>query len=281
MRKLDLTIIIPCRSDVRISYCIESIYRTCNENVEVLVSLNNATKEVKEILKNFKKVKTCEIEEANLSKAYNNGIEHASRNNILLMDSDCIFSPNTIKLLYKGLKYSKISKGLVIFRTHNLMSKVIAKVREYTTTDFINAYVPPLAFSKDIKNFIGGYFFCEKMSWCGDGEFDYRVRKAELKIFYNPKAVIYHAPLSILSDIKSAFKYGKGRSIGTDLGLLPKRNYFKISTHLERFIRTYEVFHKKGLFPALYYFFLWRPIYRIGYFLQALYNKLYKISWIF
>lgn len=273
MNKLDLTIIIPCASDTRIKYCIQSIYKTCPDDIEVLVSLNNASKEVKDILKNFQNIKTCEIKESNLSKAYNNGIKRASRNNILLMDSDCIFAPKTIDLLWEGLKYAELSKGLVIFQTNNLMSKIIGRVREYTTTDFVNAYVPPLAFSKAVKNFIGGYYFNEKMPWSGDGEFEHRIRQAGLKIHYNPKAVIHHASLSFFRDIKSGFRYGRGRRIGVDLNLLPQRNYLKIATHLERFIRTYEVFYKKGLLAALYYFFIWRPVYRFGYIIQAFYNR--------
>jgi glycosyltransferase involved in cell wall biosynthesis len=274
MNKLDLTIIIPCASDARIKDCIQSIYETCPGDIEVLVSLNNASKKVRDILKNFKNIKTCEIKEPNLSKSYNNGIGHASRNNILLMDSDCIFAPKAIELLYEGLKYAELSKGLVIFQTNNLMSKVIGRVREYTTTDFVSAYVPPLAFSKAVKNLIGGYYFNEKMLWSGDGEFDYRIQQAGLKIYYNPKAVIYHTSLSFFHDIKSGFRYGKGRRVGVDLNLLPKRNYFKIATHLERFIRTYEILYKKGLLAALYYFFIWRPVYRLGYIIQAFYNIL-------
>jgi len=269
MNKLDLTILIPCAADERIRYCIQSIYDTCEENVEILVSLNKASKKVREILKNFPEVKICEIKENNLSKAYNNGIRHASRNNILLMDSDCVFSKNTIKLLYSGLKYGKFSKGLPIFKYDNLISKVISKVREYTTTDFINAYSPPLVFSKDIKNLIGGYYFHEQIPWSEDNEFNYRIQNTQLKIFYNPKAIIYHDPLTIKQDVTSGFRYGKGRKVAEELGLLPKTNFFQPSTCAKKFAKTYEVLCKKGLFPALYYFFIWQPANRIGYIVQA------------
>lgn len=270
--KIDLTIIIPCSSDTRIGDCIRSIYQTCFSDAEILVSLNNASKEVKDIVRSFPDVKTCEIKQPNLSMAYNHGIECASRNNILLMDSDCLFAPKTIELLYKGLKNANLAKGLVVFRTNNLISKIIGKVREYTTTDFVSAYVPPLAFRKSIKNLIGGYYFREEMSWSGDGEFDYRIRKIGLKIHYDPKAVIYHAALSFLRDVKSGFRYGKGRRVGADLKLLPKRDYSKIAIHAERFKKTYEVFRRKGALAALYYLFVWRPIYRLGYIMQGFHN---------
>lgn len=277
MDKLDLTIIIPCATDTKIKNCIQSIYETCANDIEVLVSLNGASKKVKEILRNFQDIKIYEIKEANLSKAYNNGIKYASRNNVLLMDSDCVFGKNTIKLLYEGLKHEKLSKGLVIFRNNNLTSKIISKVREYTTTDFISAYSPPLAFSKDIKNLIGGYYFDERVPWSEDSEFNYRVQKANIRIHYNPRAIVYHAPISVKQDIKSGFKYGRGKRISEELNLLPKTNYFDISTHTKKFVKTYEVFRTKGLLPALYYFFIWRPINRIGYFIQ---NLIYKFNQI-
>jgi len=270
MDKLDLTIIISCSTDTKIKYCIQSIYETCTDDFEIIVALNGANKDVKEILKDFQKVKICEIKEANLSKAYNNGIKHASRNNVLLMDSDCIFAKNTIKLLYNGLKYERLSKGLVVFKYNSLMSKIISKVREYTTTDFISVYSPPLAFSKDIKNLIGGYYFHEQILWSEDSEFNYRVQQAGVKIHYNPEAVIYHVPISIKQDIRSGFKYGRGKRISEALNLLPKTKYFDISTHTKKFKKTYEVFHRKGLLPALYYFFIWRPINRLGYIIQGL-----------
>ena len=269
MNRLDLTIIIPCATDIKIKNCIKSIYQTCTDNVEVLVSLNGASKEVKETLKNFQSVKICEIKEANLSKAYNNGIKHASRNNILLMDSDCVFDKDAIILIYNGLKHEKLSKGLVIFKSNNLMSKIISKIREYTTTDFISAYSPPLAFSKDINNLIGGYYFDEQVPWSEDSEFNYRVQQVGIKIYYNPEAIIYHAPIGIMQDVRSGFKYGRGKRISEKLGLLPKTNYFSISTHTKKFIKTYGVLRKKGLLPALYYFFIWRPINRFGYIFQG------------
>jgi glycosyltransferase involved in cell wall biosynthesis len=270
MGKLDLTIIIPCSTDIRIKYCIQSIYRTCVDNVEILVSLNKASERIRRILKSFQEVKICEIKPANLSKAYNNGIRHASRNNILLMDSDCVFAKNTIELLYNGLKHEKLSKGLVIFRNNNLVSKTISKVREYTTTDFISAYSPPLAFSKDIKDLIGGYYFHNQVPWSEDSEFNYRVQKARLKIHYNQKAIIYHAPITIKQDIKSGLRYGRGKRISEELNLLPKTDYLQLSVHTKKFIKTNEVFRRKGILPALYYFFIWRPINRIGYFIQSL-----------
>ncbi len=269
MSKLDLSIVIPCATDTRIKYCIQSVYETCADNIEIIVSLNGASEEIKEMLKNFQGIKTCEVEEPNLSKAYNNGIQHATRNNVLLMDSDCVFGKDAIKLLYDGLKYGKLSKGLVVFQDNSTMSKIIAKVREYTTTDFVNAYSPPLVFPKDIKDLIGNYYFHEQVPWSEDSEFDYRTKQAGLKIHHNSRAIIFHAPLNIKQDMKSGFRYGRGKRISEKLGLLPRTRYFCFKMHAKKILKTREVFYKKGLLAALYYFFVWRPINRVGYLFQG------------
>jgi len=270
MKKLDLTILIPCATDQKIKYCIESIYKTCSYNVEILVSLNGATREIKNILKQYPKVNFCEIGEANLAKAYNNGIKNSTRSNILLMDSDCIFEKKTIKMLYDGLKLEKLSKGLVVFKYNSLISKIISKVREYTTTDFVSAFSPPLALSKDIEGNIGGYYFHEKIKWSEDSEFNYRVSNSPLKIHYNPEAVIYHVPLGVRQDIKSGFRYGMGKKISEELGLIPKSKYFSLELHMKKFIKTWQVLNRKGFFPAIYYFCIWRPVNRAGYIFEGI-----------
>ena len=82
---MDISIIIPCADDIRLAECIESI----DENVEVIVSLNGATEEIRGIVRRFG-VQACEIPERNLGAACNEGIKVASSQNILLMNSDLL-----------------------------------------------------------------------------------------------------------------------------------------------------------------------------------------------
>ena len=81
---LNLSIVIPAYNDVRLGKCLKSI----DENVEVVVVLNGATEEVK--IAYSSNAVIGELPTPNLAKAYNYGIEISSKDNVLIMDSDCV-----------------------------------------------------------------------------------------------------------------------------------------------------------------------------------------------
>ena len=91
--KLPISIIIPCADDLRVAQCIESI----DENAEIIVVLNGPTEQIKNLVKKYF-VKTFFLKERNLGMALNVGIKNASYNRVLLMDSDCVFFKNTIRI---------------------------------------------------------------------------------------------------------------------------------------------------------------------------------------
>jgi len=279
---MDLSIIIRVKDDIRIKECIESI----DENVEKLVVLNTPTDRVRELVSQLN-VRTIEINNNNLAKAYNVGIEASSYENILLMDSDCIFDKGTIKKLYNGLKKAPLSKGRIIFTYKSLNGKIVALSREYHVTDIINAYAPPLAFNKKIKNKIEGYFFDEDLFWTEDHEFDQRVKRVGLSIEYNPDAIIKHDELSFRSDLKSSFYYGAGYFEGIYKGVtkpcfLYGGNKTLLSSMIYDMLRAtafsvlfIDVIKKKGLLPAIF-MSIWMFAFSIGYYSQALFNILGK-----
>ena len=131
-----------------------------------------------------------------------------------------------------------------------------------------------LAFRKSIKDKVGGYYFHGQIPWVEDSEFNYRIQQAGLKVDYDPKAVAYHAPLSLKQDIRRGFRYGRGKRIAKELNLLPQISYFQLATQAKKFIKTFEVFKEKGLLPALYYLFIWRLSNRIGYIAQGFTGRL-------
>ncbi|CUO38364.1 glycosyltransferase family 2 protein [Clostridium disporicum] len=253
---MELSIIIPVKDDIRIKQCVESI----DEDVETIVVMNDPSDDVKKIVSNLN-VKSICIDEANLSKAYNAGIEAAKYENIMLMDSDCIFEKDTIKKLYNGLGDSKLSKGLVEFKYNTFSSKVVAKVRQFTTTDFCNAFSPPLIFKKNIIEDIG-YYFNPNLKWEEDFDFNNRVMEKRLKINWDKTAVIYHPPLSMKQDLKSAYNYGIGHGIGI------RENIFNeiTNTTKKKQLRKLQFKYlrlKKGRAAELYYK-LWLIVYKKG-----------------
>lgn len=254
MKKIiPLSIIIPCADDIRIGQCIESV----DENAEIIVVLNGSTEEIQSLIKKYP-VKTYFISERNLGYALNVGIDNATYNKVLLMDSDCIFEKGTIKLLYQGLENFKIAKGRIIFKFNNFFTKIVAKARDYSVADTLNAYKPPLALKKSIINDVG-YYFDNDIHWTEDDDLDQRVQTANLPINFVTNAIIYHPPIMLIRDLKSAFRYGIGKRIRVEK---------KIAKGLgSDFKYLFDAIKKKGVLCGIYLFF-WNITYFLGYIFQ-------------
>lgn len=275
MNQYPISIIIPCSDDILIEDCLKSI----DIDVEIIVSLNNSSIAVKQILNNFPTVKIIETDKKSIALAYNNGIKASNNDWVFLMDSDCIFSSNTILKMWKMTAKFKVIKGRIIFLSTGLVSSTIARVREFTTSDTINAYSPPLLFNKNIIKKIR-YYFSPKLIWSEDADFSNRVNANNIPIGYLSEATIFHKSLKFTQDIKSAFYYGIGRQIGKDLRIYKPHTIKSVIINIVIvFTNTGKIFFKKGLLSALYYFFFWNSAFRIGTFLQRWFSfyKYYEL----
>lgn len=268
---MKISIIIPVKDDLRIANCIKSI----DEQVEVVVSLNEPSQKIRDLVdkiktnKRFHKLNiiVCEIKKASIAGAYNNGIKFSTNEIVLLTNSDCLFKKGTIRKMYNNLGSNLLSKGKLEFIRDSWITGVVARAREYHSTDKVNAYAPPLLFSKRIKRHINGYYFHPSLCWLEDSEFDNRVQKAGLKISYDITAVVYHEALTPARDLKSAFWYGVGKRIGVELGI------HEVPTGVLGSIKKYIIFGsiKKGIFSGIY-LFTWKMTLLIGYYWQMLFK---------
>lgn len=268
---MNISIVIPVSNDLRLQRCIESI----DEVVEVVISLNKPSTEIKTLTRSLIKAKkyshlrfkVCEIPQPSIAQAYNNGIATASYHKILLMDSDCIFQPGCIKKLNDNLGENLLSKGKVIFTHDSQVTAIIAKAREFHTSDKISAFSPPLLFDKKIKKYIGGYYFHPKLCWLEDSEFDSRVQATKLNISYDPTAQVLHPPLTPLRDLRSAFWYGVGKRIGVENGVHQKPT--GVIGSIQKYI--FSASQEKGVLAGSY-LFLWKMALLSGYYTQAVYK---------
>jgi glycosyltransferase involved in cell wall biosynthesis len=264
---MKISIIIAVSNDLRIEKAIKSI----DEDVEIIISLNKPTKDIVDLVSKLKrknqKIKICTISYLSIAGAYNNGIKHSTYSNILLMDSDCVFEKGCIKRLYRGLKKSPLSKGLVVFRYKSKVEKIISQARDFHCSGRINAYSPPLLFKKNILSKIGGYYFHPALCWMEDGEFDCRVQKAKLPIYFDPKAKIYHDRLNLKTDLKNAFMYGVGWNISSQLKIDNKPSGL-IKSISQLLIKGTK---EKGFITGVY-LYIWKIVILLGYNIQRLFK---------
>lgn len=260
--KLKISVVIPCSTDIKIKGCIESI----DENVEIVVVLNGASKEVEEIVKKLK-VKIVSLKEPNLSNALNNGIKNSAHDKVIFIDSDCRFKKGSIRKVYEALKENLIVKGKVVFEYKDLYSKIVADTRDYINYNNPKPYNPFLAIDKKIKNYTEGYYFDSQIHWTEDADFYSRLKKSNVKVHYLFSAKAYHPPLTFIQDLRSAFRYGIGKRIRVE-----KDNANGIGTH---FSDIFDIADKKDLLAGIYYS-LWNISYTLGYFYQIFIDP-YKV----
>ncbi|MFK0280473.1 glycosyltransferase family 2 protein [Streptomyces sp. NPDC090499] len=220
----DLTIVIPVRDDPLIYRCLASIDVPC----PVIISTNGSPDWFLAGLTTYAKaaprVTVLNTPESGIGLAYNRAITHAVTPLVLLMDSDCVFEPGAVSAMLAEASFGLV-KGRVQFETAGRGSRLVAAARRLTedplVTKKVNAYSPPLLYSTDIVQKMGGYHFNTAMKWREDRDFELRRRKSNVPIRLVPQAVIWHKPLTVRDDLRSVRAYGAGQALGESLGVLP------------------------------------------------------------
>jgi len=211
------SIVIALKDDIRILKCMDSI----DEDVEVVLALNGTPSHICDKIRDHPKrpVLTQNGEPGNLGAAYNAGIEAASKRYILLMDSDCLFGPGTIgKMASLATRYPVVKGQVTYGIAPGLVSKLIARIREFDEGDYVSALSPPLIYDRELSRKIGGHF-SSLIHWCEDREFDFRMQMANIPVLYEGSATIHHDAQVGIQDLRSYWRYGIGEAIGQELGI--------------------------------------------------------------
>jgi glycosyltransferase involved in cell wall biosynthesis len=212
------SIVIALKDDSRILKCMDSV----DEPVEIVLVLNGTPPELRaQLAKHPATPVVVEIPDVgNLGGAYNAGIEAASGRYILLMDSDCLFSPGTIRTMAALVDRYPVVKGQVVYETApTRISWLIARIREFDEGDYVSALSPPLIYDRNLAEHIGGYHFDPLIHWCEDREFDFRLQMADIPVLYEPTATILHGAQVGIQNLRSYWRYGHGEAIGQELGV--------------------------------------------------------------
>ncbi|GAB2793768.1 glycosyltransferase family 2 protein [Streptomyces daliensis] len=261
----DTSVVIPVKDDPLVVQCVASV----DEDVEIVLALNGADEATHRRIRALDRpVRVAEIDEPNLGAAYNAAIDAAGRRHVLLMDSDCVFLPGTIRALAEAVADHPVVKGRVRFRSaRGRLSRWIEQSRSFQIADHVNAYSPPLIYDRDIVDRIGGYHYSGLIHWEEDREFDFRLQLAGIPVAYLPDAVVEHAPQSGLTDLRSGLRYGIGEGIGQELGLFPTpRMRWRLANDLGSIV---SIGRRKGPGPAFY-----RTAWLTSYHLGTLYQHL-------
>ncbi len=255
MKELKVSVVICVADDIRIKKMLDSIKEKC----EVVVVLNGATQEVRDIVNKYKKsdifdLKVVEIDERNLSKSRNIGTKESKYNKVIFYDSDCIMTKNSLKEYDKYLDKYLLVDGRVEFRSDTFQSKIISVLRSMGLPGY--ALCPSIGLHKDIVKKIG-YYFDEDIKWIEDSELNIRAKKQNIEVGIIDRLTCIHDNLSFKQDLKSAYRYGCGVKVAANKGLHKKRPTANWNLIIPCF---------KKRFLSGIYCIIWNIVYCYGYY---------------
>ena len=262
--KKDVTAVITSSEDMSVFRCIESV----KDQAQVVVSMT-PYQPIEDKLSRMG-IPFVVVPRGNLGLTYNQGIKLAATEKVLITTDDTVVDDGAVEKLSAGLDEFDACKARLIFDydPSNLLQKAVADVRDLTNSSPTRAFTPGLAFNKRIAEQMGGHFFNEDVKWAEDSEFSFRLHKNNLRFGYIDDAVIHHAEVDPIHDLKGAFLIGLSKRRAVDLGL--RQGDEDLMPTLQRvlsgetFRRKYQVMDQKGLI-ALMYKFLWDGSYNAGY----------------
>jgi glycosyltransferase involved in cell wall biosynthesis len=203
---MKLSIIIPVKDDARVLPLLSSLQAYGSE---VVVVCNGTPPSLRSQLPTW--VTLVALDSPNLGQALQVGVEVATSPHVLLLDSDCRIDTMTCAIAASELASGhSLVRGLCVFEHNDWISRIIAEARTISTSEVKGAYKPPLAINKQVIAHELGHFFNQDILWCEDAELDYRRASAGIPVHYVDTLRVYHDRLNLVSDLRSALRYGRG-----------------------------------------------------------------------
>jgi len=168
---------------------------------EILVVDDGSIDNTKKIISKFKKVKLISISHSGPAKARNIGAKFAKGKIIAFTDSDCIPKKdwlNNLIIPFKDKDIVCVAGTYATLNKNKLIARFVSyeidyrheKMKKSKIIDFVGSY--NCAYKKSIFRKFHGFDETFTVASGEDPELSFRIRKANYKIIFQPKAVVFH-----------------------------------------------------------------------------------------
>lgn len=249
-----VSVIVPVYNASRtLARCLDSIfYQDCTFQYEVIVINNRSTDNSREIAVRYPVI-LCDEEKQGASAARNRGIQKASGELLVFIDSDCYAAANWLKEIIDPFfsdKHIALCGGRLLpappqnlIEEYSAYRKILSQERVYKNERFSPPFflTANLAVRKDVVHNIQG--FDENLIICEDADFCWRIQQKGKQLFYQKSAVVYHHHRSgFFSFVKQTFYYGYGHTLlfkkyhsqWNRIGIINIRPYISIPVNIIR-----------------------------------------------
>jgi len=222
-----VSVVIPMYNEIdTIEQCIGSVLHQVypQKSIEIVVvdgcSKDGSREKVEELGKKNGNIRLLDNPDQMTPKALNIGIKNAHGDVVIILGAhtkikDDFISQNIANMQKMNVKCvggTQINVGetytqrAIGYAMGSLFGIPSAPYRFWKKEKFVDTVVYA-AYKKELFDEIG--YFDEKLLISEDAEFNWRIRKAGYKIFYNPQIISYYYPRkSIVKLIKQLFRYG-------------------------------------------------------------------------
>ncbi|MFA5272213.1 MAG: glycosyltransferase [Candidatus Omnitrophota bacterium] len=219
-------IIIPVKSvSSKFEACVQSLLKLNYTNFDVIVVDDSENGSLEIPADNYKKIKIFRSRGEGPSYARNLAAKNTDALFLAFTDSDCIVDKNWLEELFNGFEkfpeagacggIQKIPEDASIFekKVFLFMEKIgfitdyIKKSGNENILEVVHNASCCAMYRKNVFLSEGG--FLEGL-WPGeDVELDYRLRKKGYKLYFNPKAIVYHyRPENLKGFLRMMYRYG-------------------------------------------------------------------------
>ncbi len=271
MDKLGLTVIIICSTDKKLAKCLASID---DAETKVLVVLNFPSQEVRSIVEHFN-VDHIEMNSRRLGELREVSIAKVTTEYVMFLDSDCVLQKGSLNAIKEQFGMHLIIKPVLTYDFDNWGSRIVSRLRSFTTYKQ-DLPLLPIVLNCSIKNKIGGYYFNRGLVWGEDRDFALRVLAANLHVEYVRNATVIHSKLTILDDLKSAYRIGVGRYYQSELGIFKHRKLTKDLLLHGEMKQALAVAKSNGFVVGAYHLLGWRTAYKLGYYTKRLLTNFFE-----
>jgi glycosyltransferase involved in cell wall biosynthesis len=200
--KLSTSVIIPVHNGGKtIADCLHSILsQKTSFPFEVIVVNDGSTDRTAEIVQKFKKARLVSQKRQGPAVARNNGAAIAKGTVIVFVDSDCIATSGWLQEMVSPLGSREIAgvQGRYKSKQKELIARLVQleieqrhdKMAEQQFIDFMGSY--SAAYRKSVFLEMHGFDTSFPMASGEDTDLSFRINKKDHKLFFNPKAVVFH-----------------------------------------------------------------------------------------
>lgn len=199
-----ISIIVPAfNAGKTIRQCIESVLKESEdfeEESELIVVDDESSDDTRQIAKKYKEVLLVEQKHAGPAVARNLGAKKARGEIIIFTDSDCEVAENWLREMIAPFKDKNVVGVQGAYKTEqaSLVARFeqidielrYERMKKAKHLDWIGSY--SAAYRKNVFFDFGGFDESFPIASGEDPDLSYRIAEKGLKLFFNPKAIVFH-----------------------------------------------------------------------------------------